>query len=86
MRVLQDRQARADAKLCVEIDNDSHAEQVEYDQARTEYLNELGIQSSASLIAKCSTSAKRCCTRSVPDMIYATAPAGWSHPAAKQRM
>jgi very-short-patch-repair endonuclease len=39
---LQDRQARADAKLCVEIDNDSHAEQVEYDQARTEYLNELG--------------------------------------------
>ena len=32
----------AEAKLCIEIDGDSHAEQVEYDQARTEYLNELG--------------------------------------------
>ena len=32
----------AEAKLCVEIDGDSHAEQVEYDQARTAYLNELG--------------------------------------------
>ncbi len=32
----------AKAKLCVEIDGDSHAEQIEYDQARTAYLNELG--------------------------------------------
>ena len=32
----------AEAKLCIEIDGDSHAEQVEYDQARTAYLNELG--------------------------------------------
>ena len=32
----------AEAKLCIEIDGDSHAEQVEYDQARTEYLNERG--------------------------------------------
>ena len=32
----------AEAKLCVEIDGDSHAEQIEYDQARTAYLNELG--------------------------------------------
>ena len=34
----------AKAKLCIEIDGDSHAEQVEYDQARTEYLNERGYQ------------------------------------------
>ena len=32
----------AEAKLCIEIDGDSHAEQIEYDQARTEYLNERG--------------------------------------------
>ncbi len=32
----------AEAKLCIEIDGDSHAEQVEYDQARTAYLSELG--------------------------------------------
>ncbi len=32
----------AEVKLCIEIDGDSHAEQVEYDQARTAYLNELG--------------------------------------------
>jgi len=32
----------AEAKLCIEIDGDSHAEQAEYDQARTEYLNERG--------------------------------------------
>ena len=32
----------AEAKLCIEIDGDSHAEQVEYDQARTEYLYERG--------------------------------------------
>jgi len=32
----------AEAKLCIEVDGDSHAEQVEYDQARTEYLNERG--------------------------------------------
>jgi very-short-patch-repair endonuclease len=32
----------AEARLCIEIDGDSHAEQVEYDQARTAYLNELG--------------------------------------------
>jgi len=31
-----------EAKLCIEIDGDSHAEQIEYDQARTTYLNELG--------------------------------------------
>ena len=31
-----------EAKLCIEIDGDSHAEQIEYDQARTAYLNELG--------------------------------------------
>jgi very-short-patch-repair endonuclease len=32
----------AEARLCVEIDGESHAEQVDYDQARTEYLNERG--------------------------------------------
>jgi very-short-patch-repair endonuclease len=32
----------AEAKLCIEIDGDSHADQIEYDQARTEYLNERG--------------------------------------------
>jgi very-short-patch-repair endonuclease len=32
----------AETKLCVEIDGDSHAEQAEYDQARTAYLNESG--------------------------------------------
>ena len=40
----------AEAKLCIEtacpassgIDGDSHADQVEYDQARTAYLNECG--------------------------------------------
>lgn len=32
----------AEAKLCIEVDGDSHAEQMEYDQARTAYLNELG--------------------------------------------
>ncbi len=32
----------AEAKLCIEVDGDSHAEQVEYDQARTAYLDELG--------------------------------------------
>jgi very-short-patch-repair endonuclease len=32
----------AEAKLCIEIDGDSHAEQVEYDQARTAWLNERG--------------------------------------------
>ncbi len=32
----------AEAKLCIEIDGDSHADQVEYDQARTEYLHERG--------------------------------------------
>src|SRR5512143_1668684 len=32
----------AEAKLCIEVDGDSHAEQVEYDEARTAYLNELG--------------------------------------------
>ena len=32
----------AEAKLCIEIDGDSHTEQIEYDQARTVYLNELG--------------------------------------------
>jgi very-short-patch-repair endonuclease len=32
----------AEAKLCIEIDGDSHAEQLEYDQARTDYLNERG--------------------------------------------
>lgn len=32
----------AEAKLCIEVDGDSHAEQIEYDQARTEYLNERG--------------------------------------------
>ncbi len=33
------------AKQCarsIEVDGDSHAEQLEYDQARTTYLNELG--------------------------------------------
>lgn len=30
-----------EAKLCIEVDGDSHAEQIEYDQARTAYLNEL---------------------------------------------
>jgi very-short-patch-repair endonuclease len=33
-----------EAKLCIEIDGDSHTEQVEYDQARTAYLNELGYK------------------------------------------
>jgi very-short-patch-repair endonuclease len=28
-----------EAKLCIEVDGDSHAEQIEYDQARTVYLN-----------------------------------------------
>jgi very-short-patch-repair endonuclease len=32
----------AKAKLVIEVDGDSHAEQIEYDQARTEYLNERG--------------------------------------------
>ena len=32
----------AEAKLCIEIDGDSHADQIEYDQARTDYLNERG--------------------------------------------
>jgi len=32
----------AEAKLCVEIDGDSHADQIAYDQARTGYLNERG--------------------------------------------
>jgi very-short-patch-repair endonuclease len=32
----------AEAKLCIEIDGDSHAEKVEYDRARTAYLNERG--------------------------------------------
>ena len=32
----------ADRQLVVEIDGDSHAEQVEYDQARTEWLCEQG--------------------------------------------
>ncbi|HSD84765.1 MAG TPA: endonuclease domain-containing protein [Anaerolineae bacterium] len=32
----------ADAKLCIELDGDSHAEQIEYDQVRTACLNELG--------------------------------------------
>jgi|WetSurMetagenome_2_1015567.scaffolds.fasta_scaffold726902_1 very-short-patch-repair endonuclease len=32
----------AKAKLVVEIDGDSHADQIEYDEARTAYLNELG--------------------------------------------
>jgi very-short-patch-repair endonuclease len=32
----------AEAKLCIEIDGDSHADQIEYDQARTAYLNERG--------------------------------------------
>ncbi len=31
-----------EAKLCIEIDGDSHASQIEYDQARTASLNELG--------------------------------------------
>ena len=31
-----------ETKLCIEIDGDSHAEQTEYDRARTAYLNELG--------------------------------------------
>ena len=39
-----------EAKLCIEaacpvvsgVDGDSHAEQIEYDEARTAYLNELG--------------------------------------------
>jgi very-short-patch-repair endonuclease len=32
----------AKAKLVVEVDGDSHADQIEYDEARTAYLNELG--------------------------------------------
>jgi very-short-patch-repair endonuclease len=32
----------AEAKLCIEIDGDSHAEQIEYDQARTDYLTACG--------------------------------------------
>jgi very-short-patch-repair endonuclease len=32
----------AKAKLVVEVDGDSHADQIEYDRARTAYLNELG--------------------------------------------
>ncbi len=32
----------AEAKLCIEIDGDSHADQVDYDQARMAYLNERG--------------------------------------------
>jgi very-short-patch-repair endonuclease len=32
----------ARAKLVVEVDGDSHADQIEYDQARTAYLNDLG--------------------------------------------
>jgi very-short-patch-repair endonuclease len=32
----------AKAKRVIEVDGDSHAEQIEYDQARTEYLNERG--------------------------------------------
>jgi very-short-patch-repair endonuclease len=32
----------AEAKLCIEVDGDSHADQIEYDQARTAYLNERG--------------------------------------------
>lgn len=36
----------AEAKLCIEIDGDSHlkAEQAEYDAARTEYLEQLGYK------------------------------------------
>lgn len=36
----------AEAKLCIEIDGDSHLEaaQEEYDKMRTEYLEELGYQ------------------------------------------
>ena len=32
----------AKAKLVIEVDGDSHADQIEYDQARTGYLNERG--------------------------------------------
>jgi very-short-patch-repair endonuclease len=32
----------ADCRLVVEVDGDSHADQVEYDQARTVWLNERG--------------------------------------------
>ena len=32
----------AQAKLVIEVDGDSHAEQIEYDLARTDYLNERG--------------------------------------------
>ena len=32
----------AKAKLVIEVDGDSHAEQIEYDQVRTEYLNSRG--------------------------------------------
>ena len=31
-----------EARQCIEIDGDSHADQIEYDQARMTYLNELG--------------------------------------------
>ena len=31
-------------KLAVEVDGDSHADQVEYDTARTEWLNDRGIR------------------------------------------
>ncbi len=34
----------AACRLVIEIDGDSHAEQIEYDQARTEWLNDLGYQ------------------------------------------
>ncbi len=34
----------AEHQLVIEIDGDSHAEQVEYDQARTQWLNEEGYR------------------------------------------
>ena len=34
----------AKAKLIIEVDGDSHADRIEYDQARTEYLNECGYR------------------------------------------
>ncbi len=34
----------AERKLVIEIDGDSHADQVEYDQARTHWLNEEGYR------------------------------------------
>ena len=56
--------SRDGAKLCTEVDGDSHAEQIESDQASTAYLNERGYTLFTLLTVRSLIRARRCWNKS----------------------